>query len=165
MKLKRILKIILLISCFLVTSLMIVGVYSVIIAGNSPLDYDMYINILLCLAGVISIVYHFKTLKFYKETALKKIMIEVSLWVSNLIFALLLIYLSLKSVYTFYNFNLEGTIDSDLYIMYLFCLFFLLLGVCLVFEESVLYKRIIEIKNQSRKDSIDDIKGVKDNPE
>ncbi len=65
----------------------------------------------------------------------------------------------MKLSYTFYNFDVEGTIDSDLHIMYAFCFFLLMLGAFLILEERVLYKRIIEAKNQSRKNSIDDIKG------
>lgn len=141
---------------------MIIGVYSIISVGNTPLDYGLIINILICFTGVLSIIYHFKTLKFYKKKNHEKEIKVISLWVSNLIFALLLIYMSLKLSYVFYNFHMEGSIDSGLLIMYLFCFFVLVLGVCLIFEERVLYKRIIQIKNQSRKDSIDDIKGHRD---
>lgn len=142
---------------------MIVGVYSMISAIDTSLNYGMYINILICIAGVLSITYHFKTLKFYKNKTQKILLEDTSLWVSNLIYALLLIYMSLKLTYTFYNFDVEGAIDTGLYVMYAFCFFIFLLGVCLIFEERLLYKRIIQAKNQSNKDNIDDIKGVDKN--
>ncbi len=162
MKLKRFLKIILLATSILISSIMIFALYSLIIIKNMDLDMGMYIDILTCIMGVLSVIYHFRTLNLYKYQQ-KMMLRDVSLWVSNLIFALLLIYMSLKLIYIFYDLNMAGSINSNSHLIYLSCFFILLLGICLIFEERWLYNRIINIKKEFHVNSIDDIKGHQEN--
>ncbi|SFZ93278.1 hypothetical protein SAMN05428642_10342 [Flaviramulus basaltis] len=159
MKLRRILKIILLICSFVVTGIMVVAVYSLLVNNNTPLNFGMYVNMLICITGILSITYHFKTFKFYKKEKHNKILKDTSLWVSNIIYALLLIYISSRISYSFYKMNKGDTIDSEFYIMYLFCFFVFLLGIFLIIEERWLYKSIKNSETQSHLNGIDNIKG------
>lgn len=159
MKFKRILKIALLACSIIVTGVMVVAVYSLLVNRNTPLNIGMYVNIFICITGILSVTYHFKTFKFYKKNEGNKKLKDTLLWVSNIIYALLLIYISSSISYSFYKMNKDGIIDSEFYIMYLFCFFVFLLGIFLIIEGRWLYKSIKNSETQSHLNGIDNIKG------
>ncbi|MCF7560579.1 hypothetical protein L3X39_08010 [Sabulilitoribacter multivorans] len=160
-KLKKVFKIVLSVSSIVITGLMILGLYTSLSIRNSTLSYAFYVSLTYCFAGVLSIIYHFKTLKFYNKEQEKQHSIDLPIWVSNVIFSLLLIYFSISTGYSFYKINEEAISNATL-VIYAFCLIFLLIGLCLIIEQRYLYLDIKKNKNQSRKDSIDDIKGHRD---
>ncbi len=161
MKIKRFLKIVLLICCFVLTSISIALMYTVIILENNPFEYSMLIPLLMISTGILSIIYHFKTLKYYSLNIIVKDLKDGFLWVGNLLFAISILSMGLFLFYSI--FNIKGiNLRPEFFYMVAFCSIIFLIGVILIIEERWLYKKIINIKKQSQIDRIDNIKGSHD---
>lgn len=162
MKLKRILKIALLIVSIALTGFLVALMYTVFYIENARFEYSMLIPLFMIPTGILSIGYHFKTIKFYslksKATGFK----DVVLWVGNTLFAtsqvLTALYLS-YSLYLLYQTNQ----NTEVYIAYMVCLLMFIFGLCLFLETYHLYKRIIKTEEDLFKGSIDDITGIDQN--
>ena len=162
MRLKRILKISLLIISIALTGFLVALMYIVFYIENARFEYSMLIPLFMIPAGVLSVVYHFKTMRFYglksKATGFK----DVVLWVGNTLFAIsqvLTAFYLLYSLYLLYQTNQ----NTEVYIAYMVCLLMFVFGLCLFLETYHLYKRIIKTDADLFKGSIDDITGVDKN--
>lgn len=161
MKIKRFFKIVLLICCFALTSLSAVLMYTVLIAESSPFEYSMLFPLSMIPTGILSIIYHVKTLKHYSLSYVYKELNDSFLWIGNLLFAISISLLSLFMLYSVYNI-IERDFGSEILYVLIFCIVVLLIGVLLILEERLLYKKYIIFKKQSRINKIEDIRGYKD---
>ncbi len=161
MKIKRFFKIILLICCLALTSIFIVLMYTVIILENNPFEYSMLIPLSIISTGVLSIIYHIKTLKHYSINYVYKDLNDSFLWVGNLLFAISISLMALFMIYSFYSMR-EIDLNPKLFYAFVFCGVILLIGVVLILEEKWLYKKRLIIKKQSKINKIDDIRGTQD---
>ncbi|WP_418603468.1 hypothetical protein [Hwangdonia sp.] len=158
MKIKRFFKILLLICCLLLTSMSIALMYSVIIVEKGSFEYSMLIPLLMVPTGALSVIYHFKTFKYYNFTFNTSIIKDVVLWVGNVLFAISTFLMAFFMLYSIYSLN-KTKLSSELYSIIIFCGIIFLIVVFLIIEEIWLYKRIINTKEQSRLSNIDGIKG------
>ena len=161
MKIKRFFKIVLLICCLLLTLISIVLMYTVVIVQNSTFEYSMLIPLLMIPTGVLSVIYHFKTLKYYSLNFDASDLKDFFLWVGNFLFALSTLSMIFFMMYSIYNLE-KVEMNSGLYYGIIFCGFIFLICIFLIIEESWLYKRVLNSKEQSRIANIDDIRGWHD---
>ena len=122
----------------------------------------MLFVLFMAFTGLLSVLYHLKTLKYYKLNIKLIEVNNISLWVINILFALFLVYASLYLSYSLYSVD-WGMVNYEFFIPIFICLFMLMLGVILIIEERWLYQRIKNNKTQSHIDGIDNIKGHQDN--
>lgn len=162
MKLKRILKIALLIVSIVITGFLVALMYTVFYIENARFEYSMLIPLLIIPTGVLSIIYHFKTLRFYSFKTNAIGFKDVVLWVGNGLLALSLILTSLYLTYSLYSVFIRNQ-NTELYFAMAICFFMLISGLSLAIEEYHLYKRIVKIDEDLFKGTIDDIKGVDEN--
>lgn len=161
MKIKRFLKIVLLICCFVLTSISIALMYTIIIVENNSFEYSMLIPLSMIPTGVLSIIYHIKTLKHYSINYVYKDLNDSFLWVGNLLFAISISSMALSMIYSFYGIR-EIDLNPKLFYALIFCGVILLIGMILILEEKWLYKKRHIIKKQSKINKIDDIRGAQD---
>lgn len=159
MKLKRILKIALLIVSIALTGFLVALMYTVFYIENARFEYSMLIPLFMIPTGVLSVIYHFKTLKYYNLKNTVFGLKDVVIWVGNALFALSQILTALYLTYSLYWITIRNQ-NTEIYIAMVICFFMLVLGVCLAIEEYYLYKRILKNEDDLFKGSIDDIKGV-----
>lgn len=156
MVLKRILKIILLLLCIAWVLLLIMALYSMFTIQKVSFEYEMLVIPLNIIGGLLSIIFHVKTFKLYTKLE-DNIQFKI-LWISNLIFGISLIILSLYLWYTFYKIHTERE-NMEYSILFAICFTPFLLGTWLLIEEYLLYKSLLRYKEKVFKDTIDDIKG------
>ena len=134
MKLKRVLKIILLTLCVLISGFLIVLIYMVLFVENASLESSLIFPFFMISTGVLSVSYHAKTLKFYNFKIKTFFLNNVVLWIGNVVFALTQIFTSLYLSYSFYNvFKSKKTTEIYMacaicFLLFVFCCLFL---VCL----------------------------------
>lgn len=162
MKIKRFLKIVLLVLSFVLSSLATVLMYVVLIIENTTFEYSMLIPLSLIPTGVLSVIYHIKTLKYYSLNFVYKGLKDVVLWIGNFLFAVAILTMTFFLFYAIYSLN-EAELTSELLYVLIFSLVTLFLGVILILEERLLYKKLNILKEQSRINRIDDISGYKEN--
>ncbi len=103
MKIKRFFKIVLLICSLVLTSISIVLMYTVIVVEGSSFEYSMLIPLSMIPTGILSVIYHIKTLKYYSLNYVYKDLKDSFLWVGNLLFAgsvFLMTFFMLYSIYS-----------------------------------------------------------------
>lgn len=161
MKIKRLLKILLLVCCFALTSISVVLMYTVLIVENSSFEYSMLIPLSMIPTGVLSVIYHIRTLKHYSLNFVYKDLKDAVLWIGNLLFALCIFTMAFFMLYAIYSLN-EVDLSSEFIYILIFCGIILLLGVTLILEERLLYRKYVFFKEQSRINTIEDISGHKD---
>lgn len=161
MKIKRFLKIVLLVLSFALTSLAIALMYTVIIVENNAFEYSMLIPLSMIPTGILSVIYHIKTLKHYSLNFVYKGFKDGILWIGNLLFAGAILTMTFFFLYAISRIEQENFGKELIYIL-IFSLITFSLGVILILEERVLYKKLNILKEQSRINRIDDISGYKD---
>lgn len=159
MKFKRALKIILLTVCVFLTGGEIVVMYFVLLSMKESFNYRMFIPLFMISLGVLSIVYHFKTLRLYNSITKIIVFKDEVLWFGNILFALSQISASL---YLIYKISIDNQ-ATDKFIVFAICFVMLVLGLCLIIEAHNLYKRILISNKDLYKRTIDDIKGLDEN--
>ncbi|MEW4924415.1 hypothetical protein [Algibacter sp. 2305UL17-15] len=161
MKIKQGLKIVLLICSVSVVGLLMAALYSLVIIEDQKFEYSMLMVYAVVLSGILSIIYHIKTLKYYRTTSTFEAFSGSLFWIGNIVFSIVLFCFSLYMLYSFYLIidTLRDPVNLDYLLPFGICAFTLLLGVFLALEESALYKYIQNYKEQQFVDSIDDIKG------
>jgi hypothetical protein len=157
--LKRILKIVLLVCCILLTSLSAILMYTVLITEKSPFEYSMLFPLTMVISGVLSIIYHFKTFKYYSLKGTITDLKDGLLWVGNMLFALSIFSMIIFILYSI-NKLTEAKLRPEIVSVLVICVFVFILGISLIFEEVLLYKKIINYKKSKYTDSINDIKGI-----
>ena len=162
MKVKRLLKIIQFLLSILFIGLVTVMMYYVVIIEESSLEYRMLVPLSLIIIGVLSLMYQIKTLKYYRITYVNYKIEDIFLWVSNGLFAFILILLALYFGYEIIEANF-GDVLTEYFLAISVCVFPLLLGLSLFFEERYLYKRLKKIKSEIMLEDIKDIKGNQGN--
>jgi len=158
MKLRRLLKILLLLVCVLLTGFLSAFMYAVFFEENTPFDYGLLTPLFMMLTGFLSVAYHIKTLKFYSVKTKLLYFKDLVLWVGNVLFALSQVLTALYLVYKFYTVY-EVNPNNQIYIAYLIVFLMFVLGVCLILEAKNLYSRIQKSTTDVFKASIDDIGG------
>ena len=158
MKLRRLLKILLLVVCIVLTGFLSFFMYIVFFDESTPFEYGMLIPVFMALTGVLSVAYHIKTLKFYSVKTKLLYFKDLVLWVANALFAIALILAALYLAYKLYLVY-EVKPNNQIYIAYLIVFLMFVLGVCLILEAKNLYSRIQKSTTDVFKASIDDIGG------
>ena len=158
MKLRRLLKILLLVVCIVLTGFLSFFMYIVFLDESTPFEYGMLIPVFMMLTGFLSVAYHIKTLKFYSVKTKLLSFKDLVLWVANALFAIALILAALYLAYKLYTVY-EVKPNNQIYIAYLIVFLMFVLGVCLILEAKNLYSRIQKSTTDVFKASIDDIGG------
>ena len=159
MKISTGIKIALLVSSFLISGFLLFAIYSVLKAER--FEYSMLILFAVNFTGFFSVIYHIKTLTYYKLDIIN-VKPEVKIfWVGNLLFSIALFCLSLYSLYILYTvfYRMDGVFGKHYLLPIGICIYTLLVGVFLAIEASVFYKRNKRLDEKKIFDSIEDIKG------
>lgn len=162
MKVKRFFKIILLICCFLLTAISTVLMYTVIVIQNGHFEYSMLFPLSMIPTGILSVIYHVKTLKYYSLSFVYNDLNDGFLWIGNLLFAVSTASMGFFMMYSLYSIG-NADLNSELILIFVFCSVIVLIAAVLVLEERWLYRRLLYLKDQSKIDEIEDISGFKDN--
>ncbi|MCF7569247.1 hypothetical protein L3X37_12860 [Sabulilitoribacter arenilitoris] len=120
----------------------------------------MLIPLSMILTGFLSIIYHIKTLKHYSLNFVYKDFKDAVLWIGNLLLAISIFTMAFFMLFAIYSLN-EVDLSFEFIYMFIFCGIILLLGVTLILEERLLYRKYVFFKEQSRINKIDDISGHK----
>ncbi|MFL1013636.1 hypothetical protein [Flavisericum labens] len=151
-------------SSIILVLLMSILMYFVLIVETSPFEYTMLIPVFLMLTGVLSVVFHFKTLEIYN---VKKYTVtefkNVLLWAVNAVFAIGLITTALYLIYTLLEADFREEYSIFISLLSIFALM-ILLGSGLLLEERFLYNIVFKNKRDAFAERIDNIKGNRKDP-
>lgn len=134
--------------------------YTVIVVQSEAFEYSMLFPLSMIPTGVLSIIYHVKTLKHYSLSFVYNGLHDGFLWIGNLLFAVSTASMGFFMMYSLYSIG-NADLNSELILIFVFCCVIVLIAAVLVLEERWLYRRVLNYKKQSQIDSIDNIKGFK----
>jgi hypothetical protein len=156
-------KILLTIVSIVIALTMAFGFYLVVFAANTKFRYEMLIFVGLVVFGILSFVFHLKTLKFYRTKALQYLNYEKEkpFWIFNIAFIFNLLVLSSFILHRYYELSQRETShETELWPFILVT--FITFGICtwLFLDARYLYRNHKILEAKAAFNTIDDIKGV-----
>jgi uncharacterized membrane protein len=155
-------KILLTIVSIVIALTMAFGFYVVIFEENNKFEYNMLILLALAVFGVLSFVFHIKTIGFYKHKNLESLNYNSGkpFWVFNLAFVGSLFFLACFFLYLLNKMNEQA--NTELLPFLIFITVPILVGVWLLLDARYLYRNHKILEAKAAFNTIDDIKGVKE---
>lgn len=132
--------------------------------GNHNYNTFFIIFCLLFLTGILGLMYHIKTLKFYFRPHQNTNGVVNFLWGCNLVFSFTLFSVLIYVLYKIYQdiFSRQRDIQDEDIVGFTIVFIMLVLSVISAIEVSAFYKNVICLKDDTVYDSIEDIKGYQD---
>jgi hypothetical protein len=134
--------------------------YTVVFEENNRFEYEMLILLALSLFGLLSFVFHLKTIGFYKHHTLESLSYPKGkpFWVFNLVFVGSLLALACLFIYLYLT--AEASSNMIFYRMVPFITIPSFLAVWLLLDARYLYRSYKSLQAKTSFNTIDDIKGV-----
>ncbi|GAB1858125.1 hypothetical protein MHTCC0001_29620 [Flavobacteriaceae bacterium MHTCC 0001] len=135
-----------------------------LVGQKKEFEWSMLILFGLALAGLFSVIYHFKTLHFYNKKQQFSWFSIRPFWIFNLIFSIVVFVLSLYLMYTYYSIysSFKNQMLTGVLVSLIVTIFMLIFSILSTIECSELYKKMVNVIKQDEFESIDDIKGCQD---
>ena len=135
MVLKRILKIALLVSCILLTALCIILMYTVLIIEKSTFEYSMLFPLTMILTGILSVIYQFKTYKFYSLKVFTPDFKYRFFWIGNALYVLSIFSMIAFILYSIHELK-ETELTPEIVSVLIICASFFIIGVSILIKKS-----------------------------
>ena len=139
--------------------------YSIFIDEEQKLEFSMLILVDFIVSGLLSFVFHIKTLSLYGSESGNTVKFEKDriFWIFNIIFAISLIATAIFLLYDSKSYLSPEYRNNAVFLIYLFMIIVpASTGIWTLIDARFLYNKVKKAKAQKLIDSIDDISGTGD---
>lgn len=141
--------------------------YSLFVDEGANLNFENLVPPITAISGLLSFVFHIKTIKFHKIRSLEKLNFTENrvFWIFNLVFVLVLFFFITFSVFQIVKLSesANGIEQEMTWIYTTIVLVPLFICLWLFFDMRFIYLKKIKLETKAKLNSIEEIKGAEKN--